>query len=145
MNLGKIYKYKKIELTKDSSSLEIWFNELLEKEESELTLLDVLRMLRQNIFLDLAVKKSIELLKNDIFCGEYYDGELFVTLLNLNSDLVLSNNEINKLCNKLASSLENTKFDDPDEKKELESAINNFKEKSKLYNSNKMQNANGKS
>lgn len=134
MNLGKIYKYKKLKLTKDSSSLEIWFNGLLEKEESELTLSDILRMLRQNLFLDLAVKKISWIIKERYFLRWILWWGTFITLLSVNSDLVFSNIKINELCKKLASSLENRKFDDPDEKKELESAIDNFKEKSKLWN-----------
>ncbi|MDE7389575.1 MAG: hypothetical protein K2M82_01330 [Lachnospiraceae bacterium] len=51
--IGHIYKCNPIQ---DAQySLQIWYNNLLKKTEDELTTFDVIRMLRQKKFVDLAV------------------------------------------------------------------------------------------
>lgn len=60
--------------------LEKWYNALLEKQPDEITISDVLRMLRQNELVELAIAKAISLLCEDPFCGWYYDGELLLCL-----------------------------------------------------------------
>lgn len=42
---------------------------------SEITVADVLRMIRQKQFINLAMSKAIKFLRDDIFIGETYDGE----------------------------------------------------------------------
>lgn len=74
--IKQIYNCNEIKLTKESSSVEIWYNELINKHEDEVDIHDILRMIRQQLFLDLDVKKAIPVLKNDIAAGEYYDYEL---------------------------------------------------------------------
>lgn len=56
--------------------LQEWYNKLIDKSINEINTADVLRMLRQNVFIKLAMLKTIEFLKKDIFAGELWDGEL---------------------------------------------------------------------
>lgn len=56
--------------------LQKWYNKLIDKSINEINTADVLRMLRQNVFIKLAMLKTIEFLKKDIFAGELWDGEL---------------------------------------------------------------------
>lgn len=65
-------------------SLQLWYNQLIDKKISEINMPDVLRMLRQNIFIEIAIKKSIKYLMIDPFVGEQYQGELLITLSKLN-------------------------------------------------------------
>lgn len=63
--------------------LQKWFNEVINKNYDELNLCDVLKMLRQKMFLELAVNKAIYFLLDDPFVGELYEGQLFETLTEL--------------------------------------------------------------
>lgn len=60
----------------DSSPLERWFYELLNKKTADLTIGDISRMLRQDVFPDLAIPVTMNKLAADPFEGEMYDGEL---------------------------------------------------------------------
>ena len=51
-----------------------WYNQLIEKTIAEITVEDVLRMIRQKEFTNLAVSKAINFLKEDVFV-ELYEGE----------------------------------------------------------------------
>ena len=82
--IGEIYNVKKLALNKDSTSLEVWFNSVIDKNIEQIALSDVLRMIRQQLFLEIALEKSIEFLKDDPFTGEYYSGELIGHLLKIN-------------------------------------------------------------
>lgn len=73
--------------------LEIWYNKVIEKEYSEIDLDDVLRMFRQEVFIETAVKKSIDYLKRDPVMGEMYDGELLEKLLSEKDKLYLDYRE----------------------------------------------------
>ena len=53
------YGVNEIELNNNSTSLEKWFNEVIYKSEIELNISDLLRMIRQNLFIDLALILSI--------------------------------------------------------------------------------------
>lgn len=77
MTLKEMYGCKYINSEEELFPLQKWYNQLIDKEVEELSISDVLRMIRQNEFLDIAVSKSIDFLKQNPFAGELYDGELF--------------------------------------------------------------------
>lgn len=58
------------------SGLQVWYNNLLSKTEKEIGIKDVLIMLRQNIYLDIARNRATELLEINPFIGEVCDCEL---------------------------------------------------------------------
>ena len=45
-------------------------------------------MIRQKVFVDLAVWKTMEFLENNIFAGEMYDGELLEKILEMDTDFL---------------------------------------------------------
>lgn len=72
----EIYDCKYITSDEELYPLQKWYNQLIDKTIDKINVADVLRMLRQKVFLKLAMLKTIEFLKNNIFIGELYDGEL---------------------------------------------------------------------
>lgn len=90
--IGYIHKCKPIQ---DAQySLQIWYNNLLKKREDELTTFDVIRMLRQKKFVDLAVKKALEFLIYNPFAGDCFAGELLEKLIDIDSTIVQQNRTI---------------------------------------------------
>ena len=81
----EIYNCVAIISDKELSPLEKWYNQLIEKTVSEVTVADVLRMIRQDEFIELAVSRAIELLQDDVFIGEMYEGELIEKISELDS------------------------------------------------------------
>ena len=90
--IGHIYKCKPIKNAQ--YPLQIWYNNLLKKTEDELTTFDVIRMLRQKKFVDLAVKKTLEFLINNPFVGDCFTGELLEKLIDIDSTIVQQNRTI---------------------------------------------------
>ncbi len=70
-----------------------WYNKLIDKTDAELDLLDIHRMIQQDVLKDLAVNKAIEVLNTNPFEGYFYDGQ-FVELL-----AEVSAEELNKSSN----------------------------------------------
>lgn len=56
--------------------LQRWYNQLIDKTTEEITIADVIRMIRQKEFINLAMSRAINFLKANVFAGELYDGEL---------------------------------------------------------------------
>lgn len=121
-----IYKCEKVDENVNFSSLVKWYNNVIEKTYNELDIDDVLRMLRQNLFVDMAVKKSLVMLNNDIFIGEYYDGELLEHILKTDKNYLKDNiDDINMICEKVIALC---KTINDESKNEILTAIENFKQ-----------------
>lgn len=56
--------------------LQKWYNQLIDKSIDEITVEDILKMMRQKQFIDLALSRAINYLKENVFAGELYDGEI---------------------------------------------------------------------
>lgn len=69
--------------------LQKWYNQLIDKTLSEITVADVLRMIRQKQFIKLAMLKAIKFLQDDAFIGEAYDGEVLEKISELESSLLI--------------------------------------------------------
>lgn len=78
--IKEIYGCKPIVFPEPLYPLQEWHNLLIEKTVDEITVADVARMLRQNELVDLALSKAIDFLKQDLFAGELYEGELLENL-----------------------------------------------------------------
>ena len=78
--IKEIYNCKCITSSEELFPLQKWYNNLIDKTIDEITIADVLRMIRQKEFIDVAMSKAIEFLKENIFAGEGYDGELLEKL-----------------------------------------------------------------
>lgn len=119
--ISELYNVKEIKLNKNSTSLESWFNSVIYKNITQITLSDVLRMIRQQLFLEIALEKAIELLKNNPFVGEYYSGELFEHLLKINPRLLKKfDREIKKIIINIKANI--NEINNEEEKNEIEQA-----------------------
>lgn len=70
--------------------LQKWYNQLIEKTIAEITVADVLRMVRQKEFTNLAMSKAISFLQEDVFAGESYEGELLEKVSEMDSSFLIS-------------------------------------------------------
>lgn len=79
----KIYKIKKANIgdMKDDCAMDKWLIGMLQKKVSELSLLDISRMIRQEIYVDIAISIAWKMLKENPFEGEMYDGQLLELLV----------------------------------------------------------------
>lgn len=68
--------------------LQEWHNQLIDKRIDEITVADVLRMMRQKELIDLAISKAIEFLKENVFIGELYDGQILEQISELDISLL---------------------------------------------------------
>jgi len=62
------------------TSLLKWYNTVIDKNIEEINVGDVCRMLRQNMFKDIAIPKAIDFLIQNPFAGELFEGELLETI-----------------------------------------------------------------
>ena len=73
------------------SGLIRWYNKVIDKDVDALDATDVSRMIRQNILLDIAIKRTIELFFCDPYDGEYQDGDLLSLFLTLDLSRIKNN------------------------------------------------------
>lgn len=78
MEEKRIFERKGISLNslERDSSLGNWFYQMVQKKASELSLLDIYHMLRQEMFLDVAMPIAREMIQKDQLCGEMWDGQI---------------------------------------------------------------------
>lgn len=86
--IKEIYGCETIAFAEPLYPLQEWYNLLIEKTVDAITIADVARMLRQNVFIDLALLKAVEFLQQDLFAGELYEGELLENLSEVETDLL---------------------------------------------------------
>lgn len=70
--------------------LQKWYNQLIDKIPSEISVADVLRMIRQKELINLAMSKAINFLQDDVFIGEAYDGEMLEKISEMDSSFLMS-------------------------------------------------------
>jgi len=110
--------------------LQSWYAQLISKNLDELEVLDVVRMIRQNEFLDLAIFKAINYLNENTFVGDMYDGEVLENLSKLNIRFLIK--YINELDNILKKALEENESHEwlcEEEKDEFEELVRKFLKK----------------
>lgn len=66
--------------------LQEWYNTLIDKTMDDITIADVLRMIRQKMFIKLAMQKAVEILQRNVFAGELYDGQLIDKISEIDSE-----------------------------------------------------------
>lgn len=71
-----MYKCEYIVSDETLYPLQKWYNQLMDKTVCEITIADVLRMLRQKEFMDLAMSMALDILQENVYAGELYAGEL---------------------------------------------------------------------
>lgn len=70
--------------------LQKWYNQLIDKTIPEVTVADVLRMIRQKQFINLAMSKAIKFLQDNVFIGEAYEGEMLEKISEMDSSFLIS-------------------------------------------------------
>lgn len=88
--IKEIYNCISIVSNEELYPLQKWYNQLIEKTIDEITVADVLRMIRQKEFTNLAMLKAINLLREDVFVGESYEGELFQKISEMDNSFLIS-------------------------------------------------------
>lgn len=84
-----IWRCSYIESETELYPLQEWYNQLIDKKVSEIEVLDVLRMIRQNEFIDIAIPKAVEFLMINPFAGEMYEGELLEKISKLEESVLI--------------------------------------------------------
>jgi len=82
------------------SSLINWYNRLIDKAADELSIMDVSRMIRQNLLKDVAIDRAVELFLSEPFGGEMQDGDLLALLVSCGSEITKSK-QIDMLIDKI--------------------------------------------
>ncbi len=88
-----IYDCEAIISDEELYPLQKWYNQLIDKTLSEITVADVLRMIRQKEFINLAMSKAIKFLQDDVFIGELYEGEMLKKISEMDSSFLMSYTE----------------------------------------------------
>jgi hypothetical protein len=70
------------------SGLIKWYNKLIDKSIDELDVVDVAKMIRQNILKDIAIDRAIQLFISEPFDGEMQDGDLLALLVSCGPEVV---------------------------------------------------------
>ncbi|WP_430481813.1 contact-dependent growth inhibition system immunity protein [Rossellomorea marisflavi] len=74
-------------------ALDEWYNTLLNKDRTELDITDLCRMIQQNIFIEVAIDKAVEVLKHNPLAGDVYDGQLVEALFSVDMEKITEQRE----------------------------------------------------
>lgn len=88
--IKKIYKCKKLP---GDDSLVLWYNQVIEKKVDELTVADVARCIRQNLFLESASEMLLVYLLHNPYVGDVYEGELMDKACEMENSYILKYKE----------------------------------------------------
>ncbi|MDO5539038.1 MAG: contact-dependent growth inhibition system immunity protein [Eubacteriales bacterium] len=83
-----IYNCEYIVSDEELYPLQKWHNILIDKTVSQISIADVLRMLRQKELPDLAMSLAIKFLRDDIFAGELWEGEMLEQISKMDSSFL---------------------------------------------------------
>lgn len=92
MKIRDIYQLPQGEIQGDYA-LDEWYNTLINKDITELDISDLCRMIKQNIFIELAIDKAIEFLKLNPLEGDVYDGQLLEVLFSVDMEKITEQKE----------------------------------------------------
>ncbi|GKV56658.1 hypothetical protein NCCP2222_26050 [Sporosarcina sp. NCCP-2222] len=109
MKIRDIYQLSQGEV-REEYALEDWYNSLINKDISELDIIDLCRMIKQNVFIELAIDKAIGFLKLNPLEGDVYDGQLLELLFSVDMEKITEQKETLKAV--LMDVKENVELDD---------------------------------
>ena len=73
-------------LPSENSALKDWYISVRDVPVPDMSIFDLARACRQNLFLEAVVPISIQTLGQDVLAGELYDGELVSALMHIPDD-----------------------------------------------------------
>ena len=113
------------------SGLIRWYNKLIDKSVDELEIADVSKMIRQNILLDIATQKAINIFLYRPYDGEYQDGDLLSLLLTLDISQIDNEqlNELNVFLQELKSNYRNYDWESNQMRDQYAKELNDFEAK----------------
>ncbi|TCS96767.1 contact-dependent growth inhibition system immunity protein [Hazenella coriacea] len=130
-SIKDIYKIA-LEDREPKYALEQWYSRLAEKSVDEIDINDICRMLGQDILVEIAVEKAIEMLKVDPLAGWSYDGQLIELLYSLDdTKLGKSKKTIEDLLHKINENLDENEFICPQDYEEYMVLLRRFQDKLK--------------
>ncbi len=88
MTIKEMYGCEYIHSEDELFPLQKWYNNVIDKSVEELSIADVLRMIRQDEFIDIAIPKAIDFLMQNPFAGELCEGELFRKIAHFSDALI---------------------------------------------------------
>lgn len=127
--LKEIYNWDYVE--NPSTSLLKRVNAILGKTPDELTGDDVCVLIRQEMFLDIAIPKAIEMIKEDHSVGDNYDYCMLINLSKIEASLSDYKEQLSELIGILRADLNKTEFEFEEDKNECFEAISRLEAKLK--------------
>jgi len=110
-------------------TLDIWYNKLINKTVGEIELVDVTRMLSQNVLINLGIKKAMDILFDDPLAGEMYEGQLLELLYSIDLNKFEDLSQLKLLLQKISAILPNLDWFDEEDQKEYRDLLINFVKK----------------
>ena len=128
--IKELYNCKYIVSNEKLYPLQEWYNKLIDKTIDEVTIADVLRMLRQKEFIELAMEKAMGFLQNNVFAGETYDGELLEKISEMNITFLTTYSDIlESILNDALNKSETHEWSYEGEKEEFNKILNSISKK----------------
>lgn len=85
----KIKEIYKCDVLEGSDPLVVWYNRVIEKTISELSIADVARCIRQDLFIDMAYEMLIVYLLHNPYEGDMYEGEFIEKASEMDKEYVI--------------------------------------------------------
>ena len=127
VKIKDIYNAEKLS---GNDSLVEWHNNVIEKTEAELTVSDVARCIRQNLFVETAYEMLIVYLLQDPFAGDMYPGELMEKAGDVEEEIIRRHSQsLKDVINKAELFIKENKWELEDEREEYLESVNTLKKK----------------
>ncbi|WP_217366269.1 contact-dependent growth inhibition system immunity protein [Brevibacillus sp. HB2.2] len=110
-------------------ALDEWYNRLINKTVDEVDVKDICRMLSQNIFIDLGIKKAWEILEEDPLAGDIYDGQLLELLYKIELDRFDDLTSVGKLLHHIHTRVPHLEWLSDEDQQEYTDLLIKFKRK----------------
>lgn len=113
-------------------ALDKWYDSLINKTADEIDLEDVSRMLSQNVFIELGIKRVMEILSEDPIAGVFYDGQLLELLSAVDLDDFKDLSQLKLLLQKINNNVSNLDWSSEEDQIEYSELLTNFMNKINL-------------
>lgn len=113
-------------------ALDKWYDSLINKTPDEIDLEDFSRMLSQNVFIELGIKRVMEILSEDPIAGVFYDGQLLELLSAVDLDDFKDLSQLKLLLQKINNNVSNLDWSSEEDQIEYSELLTNFMNKINL-------------